>query len=812
MYSEPPFASLALFGPPSLRRRDAPVAGRASYRRRLALLAVLAAARGRPVSRERLMGLLWPEHPAEAARHTLSESLYVLRRELGDDVLLSAGGDVALDPARMASDLEAFERALEEGRRDEAVGLYRAPFLDGFYVDAAPEFERWVDAERDRLARAFAGAVEALAEAAEAAGDPMAAAGWWRRLAAHDPYSSRVALRLASALGRGGETAAALKYVEAHAAFLREELGVGLDAELAALVDRLRAGTVPHPPRPAPEPEPVATSDATDVPGPLPPSAPVVHRRPRAPWPAAALLLVAVVAVGAFLGARREPPAAALDPHRIAVLYLDDYSPGGELGYLAAGLTEWLIHELSQVEALEVISRNGVKPYRDGRVPLDSVVSRLRVGSVVEGSVQRAGDSVQVTVQLIDAGTLAHLDSRVMVRALAELLALQGALAEEVSGALRRRLGREVRLRQVEGEAGSARALDAVLRAGQLRADAAAVVRSADARDAASALRLLDRADSLLAAAAAEAPRWVRPTVERGWVALQAAELETGAARGARVDSALGLAARALAREPGSAAALELRGRASWRRALHDPAEGEARLAAAEGDLRAAVAAEPRRASAWGALSQVVLARGRFEEADVAARRALEADAYLEEAPLLLRRLYFAALGRADHPAAHDACGRGARMFPDDWQFVECRLTLLREDASRPPRPDEAWRLVRELERLDPAEAARTAGRAYAPVFRAMVAAAVSARAGDADSARAVLARARRETAGDPEARVSLAYDEAYLQVVLGDVEAARRSLEAYAAGRPGVREYLARDAVFRGLLSSAPAPSTAAP
>lgn len=55
----------------------------------------------------------------------------------------------------------------------------------------------------------------------------------------------------------------------------------------------------------------------------------------------------------------------SLDPTRLAVLYFDDFSPGGELGYLANGITEALIHDLSQVEALEVISRNGVKPYRE---------------------------------------------------------------------------------------------------------------------------------------------------------------------------------------------------------------------------------------------------------------------------------------------------------------------------------------------------------------------------------------------------------------------------------------------------------------
>jgi TolB-like protein len=151
------------------------------------------------------------------------------------------------------------------------------------------------------------------------------------------------------------------------------------------------------------------------------------------------------------------------------VLYLDDLSPRGELDYLAGGLTESLIHELTQVEALRLVSRNGVKPYRRGTVPLGSVAGRLRVGSIVEGSVQPWGDSVRVRVHLVDAGTPTELDSRVVVRARGEVVALQQAFADEVVGALRRRLGREVRLREVEAETGNARALDAVLRTDQVR-------------------------------------------------------------------------------------------------------------------------------------------------------------------------------------------------------------------------------------------------------------------------------------------------------------------------------------------------------
>ncbi len=545
------------------------------------------------------------------------------------------------------------------------------------------------------------------------------------------------------------------------------------------------------------------------------PAVPVAGRAPaqvRRTWPflagAAGALVVAVAVVLLGLG-RPEPEAPpagpGYDPRRIGVLYFDDHSRGGELEYLANGLTEMLIHELSQVEALDVVSRNGVKPYREGSVPLDSVAARLRVGSLVEGSVQRSGDSVRVVVQLIDANTQSHLESRAVVRPMGDVLALESALAEEVGGFLRRRLGREVRLRQAGAGTRSPEARALVLRAEQAMHDAGRVAESRDPADADAGRRLLALADSLLAAAEAADPSWSRPPVLRGRAAITAANALASRRPRDLLAAAERHADRVLAREPRNAEALQVRGMARWWTgvALGEAPGAADRLSGAERDLRASVAADPSFAPGWGSLARLLLVRGSLAEAGVAARRALDADAYLEDADALLLRLFFTALGRADYGAAGDACGRGGRMFPEDWRFVECRLTLLREDPSRSPDPALAWKLVAELERMDPGPRARAAGRGYAPLYRRVVAAAVSARAGHADSARAVLARARRDAASDSASRVSLAYDEAYVLLVLGERGAARRRLDEYAAARPELRAYLPRDPLFRDLYAS---------
>ncbi|HLM68367.1 MAG TPA: BTAD domain-containing putative transcriptional regulator, partial [Longimicrobium sp.] len=218
--------ALNLLGGATLEGADGPVAGRAAHKRRLALLAILAVARGRPVARERIIGLLWPDQPTESARHSLSESLYVLRKELGEGALTNAGGEVALDPGVVLSDVAEFQRAVEEGSLETGVELYRGPFLDGFYVSDAPEFERWAESERGRLAHVYTRAAECLAEAAEREQRLSDAAEWWRRLAVQDPFNSRVGARLMRALDAAGQRAGALWFARTHVALLREELGV----------------------------------------------------------------------------------------------------------------------------------------------------------------------------------------------------------------------------------------------------------------------------------------------------------------------------------------------------------------------------------------------------------------------------------------------------------------------------------------------------------------------------------------------------------------------------------------------------------
>ena len=227
---------------------------------------------------------------------------------------------------------------------------------------------------------------------------------------------------------------------------------------------------------------------------------------------------------------------------------------------------------------------------------------------------------------------------------------------------------------------------------------------------------------------------------------------------------------------------------------------GQPWLRQAEDDLRAVVAAAPDRASAWATLSQLLRVGGDLAEAEVAARRAREADAYLEMPDVGVDRLYRAAFALEDFARARHWCGEGRRRFPADYRFWECELTLLARDPAAPAAPDSAWALLARLDRVDPPAGAAAAGRPYSPGFRRMMAAAVLARAGLGDSARAVAARTRGHVRGDPELWASFLWDEAYLQVGLGDRRRAAALLDTLLAVRPALAGYVAREPAFRGL------------
>ena len=106
---------------------------------------------------------------------------------------------------------------------------------------------------------------------------------------------------------------------------------------------------------------------------------------------------------------KKSESESSLEKTRIAVLPFTNMSSNPEEGYFADGMTEELITSLSGVRQLTVIARTSVMGYKGTTKKVREIGRELEVGSVLEGSVRKAGNKVRITAQLIDAATEGHL-------------------------------------------------------------------------------------------------------------------------------------------------------------------------------------------------------------------------------------------------------------------------------------------------------------------------------------------------------------------------------------------------------------------
>ena len=231
---------LKTFGGLSVDIDGIPGTGAAQQRKTLGLLALLAAAGQRGLSRDKLIAALWPETDAEHGRGLLRQACYALRRDLHAPELFLGSIQLRLNPAVISSDVASFASALEENDPTRAVSFYTAPFLDGFYLNGGGEFEDWAETERARLAGQCRAALEVLSAEATRRGEHRVAADWWRRLLELDPLSSHAALGLMTALDHAGEHAEALRCGQAYGELVRSELGDDPPAELSEWIEQHR--------------------------------------------------------------------------------------------------------------------------------------------------------------------------------------------------------------------------------------------------------------------------------------------------------------------------------------------------------------------------------------------------------------------------------------------------------------------------------------------------------------------------------------------------------------------------------------------
>ncbi|BBK40538.1 hypothetical protein STVA_05580 [Allostella vacuolata] len=323
---------------------DTPVAF--ATRKAAALLALLAHAGGRPVSRERLAAMLWPRGDALQARASLRQAVAQLRRALGPLAgrVGTAADTLWLGRDRVTVDVDAVQAALAAD--DPNLGaLYGGPFLDDLALPEEP-FEDWRRAEAARLDERVQAALVRMLLQAVADGDGDRAAELGECLLAMDPaLEAAHAALIRLHLGRGALGSAMRQYERCRAALARV-YGVAPSAETEALRRRIAA----------------------------PPAR------------------------------REEPGGPPPGPPVVAVLPFTDLSDGPDAPYRAAGIAEDITAELSRFRSLRVIARHSAFAVAGPGVDAADAGRRLGARYILTGSV-RGGGALRVVTELIDVAT-----------------------------------------------------------------------------------------------------------------------------------------------------------------------------------------------------------------------------------------------------------------------------------------------------------------------------------------------------------------------------------------------------------------------
>lgn len=383
--------TVQLLGGAYLRSGDAPLSGPPAQRHRIALLTLIVAAWPQPLSRDRAMALLWPERDTPNARRLLNLAVHVLRAALGEDAIASTGDGLLLNPSRLTCDLHELRAAIAADMPERIARLYTGSLLDGFHLDDSTDFGYWLDERRSELSHAYIDALRALAERQKQSGDVHGRVSTCRRMVAADPHSGAYAQALMHALEDAGDRAGAIQHASDHAQRLRSELDLEPDAEVITLAKQLRAAPVRRP-----------SAQSADV-------------NPRSP--------------------------------SVAVLPFLNLSADAENEYFADGITEDVIAHLSKIQALKVISRTSVMPFKQRQQSLKEIATTLGATALLDGSVRHVGDQVRIVAKLIDVQSDKHLWAETYDRQLTDIFAIQTDVALQIAAALKAELSPDERTR-----------------------------------------------------------------------------------------------------------------------------------------------------------------------------------------------------------------------------------------------------------------------------------------------------------------------------------------------------------------------------
>jgi TolB-like protein/DNA-binding SARP family transcriptional activator/Flp pilus assembly protein TadD len=409
------------------------------------LLAYLALRPGQPHGRETLAGLFWGDSDDIQARKSLRQALVVLRQHLRPDegVLVTPEAEtVALAPDALTTDVAELEGALKLGTREaleRAVALYDGELLEG-YRPHEPLLAEWLTTERRHRREQALAAMTRLLDLVLAEGASEAGIGLALRILALDSLQESAHRALMRLYARQGRRGAALTQYRICRETLERELGVAPEPETQRLYKELRdqrairamqprasstsvvPGTEPpaeiDAPQEAIEDEPMGRHRVVGVSEPsetrrvgLDTVAAAPARRGAALW--AWLLLppaaIATILLTLYTAGWVAPVRPATAEPSIAVLPFDNLSGNADDAYLADGFAEDIITELARNGELTVMARNTSFSFRGQQKRVEEIGRELGVRYVLEGSVRRTGDTLRLTIQLVDGTGRGHV-------------------------------------------------------------------------------------------------------------------------------------------------------------------------------------------------------------------------------------------------------------------------------------------------------------------------------------------------------------------------------------------------------------------
>jgi TolB-like protein/DNA-binding winged helix-turn-helix (wHTH) protein len=353
-----------------------------------ALLAIVALSPGGQATRDKLCELLWGDRRDEQARSSLRQSLAVMRKELGqaEALLLQTRDDIiSLKTQGVSVDVISFIRLTKSSdlsSLQKASELYSGELLSDTSVKV-PAFEDWLAAERRNLEAKAIAALEKLVELETGQNQVTTA----KRLVDLDPLRESSHRMLMMAYSTTGENGLALRQYDICQKLLKTELGVDPGLQTQELKSRLAA-------------VPIKLSENAIVP------------------------------------AIDSSATKSIQRLSIAVLPFSNLSNDREQQYLADGLTEDLIIDLSKIPDCFIIAAQTIFKYRGTNEEPTKAAHELGVRYVVQGSIRRVIDRLRISAQLIDTVSGGVIWGDRFDRNFNEVYDLQTELADKITFAI----------------------------------------------------------------------------------------------------------------------------------------------------------------------------------------------------------------------------------------------------------------------------------------------------------------------------------------------------------------------------------------